>query len=104
MNIQGVLEFLQDYDQFLNQKQLLAKRTFGTKWLSARNKNITKSVTRDSIYKNDESIIIPPYGQIKRHFFVSRHDFKPNFTITLLSGKDNKPVRFGVSLAQKKVI
>lgn len=73
-------------------------------WSSAQNKAISKNVMRDAIYKNVESIIIPPYGQIRRHFFVSYHDFTPNFTITLLSGKDNKPVRFPVSLAQKKVV
>ena len=73
-------------------------------WLSNRNKDITKNVTRDSIYRNVESIIIPPYGQLKRHFFVSRYDFTPNFTITLLSGRDNKPVRFNIALASSKAI
>jgi hypothetical protein len=70
-------------------------------WLSSRNKQITKNVNRDSVY-NVESIIIPPYGQVKRHFFVSRYDFTPNFIVTLLSGQDNKPLRFPIALTQQK--
>lgn len=68
-------------------------------WVSNNNKTISKNVTREAIARNAESIIVPPYGQIRRYIFISRHDFSPHFTVTLLNGADNKPNRFAVSLA-----
>jgi hypothetical protein len=67
-------------------------------YLSARNRHITNSVIRDSIDKNEESIVIPPYCAITRHFFVPDHHFRPNFPVTLIYTKDNQALQFDVLL------
>jgi hypothetical protein len=67
-------------------------------YLSARNRHITHAVTRDAIDKTEESIVIPPYSAITRHFFISEHHFRPNFPIALIYTKDNQALQFDVLL------
>jgi len=67
-------------------------------YLSARNRHITNSVIRDAIDKNEESIVIPPYSAITRHFFIAEHHFRPHFPIALIYTRDNQALQFDVLL------
>ena len=71
-------------------------------WLSTNNDAITQEVMRDSINRDLENVVISPYGNMKCYVFVAEHNFSPTFDLMLRSCKDNKPVRFAVSLAPQK--
>jgi hypothetical protein len=75
--------------------------TFLIGWNNAK---ITDCVLQDSINRGVETIIIPPHGHIKRSIFVSEADFKSDFMLTLFDTKENKAIRFEVSLQKPKDI
>jgi hypothetical protein len=82
----------------LSYASLIALPTAG--YLSARNRSITNHVTKDSIDRGVESIVIPPYGSVSRHFFIADHNFQPQFPITIINTRDNNSLQFDVLLTQ----
>lgn len=70
--------------------------------LSARNKSITHKVTRDSIDRGFDTIVIPPYGSMSRNFFIADHNMVAEFPLTLINTKDNQPIQYDVRLASEQ--
>jgi hypothetical protein len=82
----------------LSYASLLALPVAGV--LSARNKSISRRVVTDAIDRGFDTIVIPPYGSMSRHFYIAEHNMSPQFAITLINTRDNQPVQFDVVLTE----
>lgn len=68
------------------------------------NEKISASVLNDSIGRGVETIMIPPHAHIKRSIYVYEADFKSEFMFTLFNTRDNKAIKFEVSLEKPKEV
>jgi hypothetical protein len=73
-------------------------------WIRHTNKEITENTLNHAIDRTIESIVIPPFGTVTRYIFVAEKDFNPDFSLTVLNGKNNQPVQFNVILTTQSII